>query len=210
MDSIINRYTAERRMRHDEAYAQNNEGGKRPDRAVTAYTQRCKQAYKGVPVIIGGIEASLRRIAHYDYWTDKVRQSLLFDAKADLLVYGNAERPIVEIAHRLADGENIKEITNVRGSAFISKQAMPGWKGIDSRNIDKQGKIDPIISPYQEISSNCAEQNNGVNEIDPNAKSKVQTDITKTAQPIQLSDYRAPAHKNKSWADKKTMVNHLY
>jgi uncharacterized radical SAM protein YgiQ len=203
MDSMINRYTAERRMRHDDAYTPNNEGGKRPDRAVAAYTQRCKQAYKGVPVIIGGIEASLRRIAHYDYWTDKVRQSVLFDAKADLLVYGNAERPIVEIAHRLAAGENIKEITDVRGSAFITKQAMPGWKGIDSRNIDKPGKIDPIISPYQEIPSNCAEQSSDVNEIVPNAQLKVQSDITKTAQPIQLSEYRATAHKNKTWANKK-------
>jgi uncharacterized radical SAM protein YgiQ len=203
MDSMINRYTAERRMRHDDAYTPNNEGGKRPDRAVAAYTQRCKQAYKGVPVIIGGIEASLRRIAHYDYWTDKVRQSVLFDAKADLLVYGNAERPIVEIAHRLDAGENIKEITDVRGSAFITKQAMPGWKGIDSRNIDKPGKIDPIISPYQEIPSNCAEQSSDVNEIVPNAQLKVKSDITKTAQPIQLSEYRATAHKNKTWANKK-------
>jgi uncharacterized radical SAM protein YgiQ len=211
MDSMINRYTAERRMRHDDAYTPNNEGGKRPDRAVAAYTQRCKQAYKGVPVIIGGIEASLRRIAHYDYWTDKVRQSVLFDAKADLLVYGNAERPIVEIAHRLAAGENIKEITDVRGSAFITKQAMPGWKGIDSRNIDKPGKIDPIISPYQEIPSNCSEQSSDVNEVVPNAQLKVQSDVTKTAQPIQLSEYRATAHKNKTWANKKkTMVNHLY
>jgi uncharacterized radical SAM protein YgiQ len=203
MDSMINRYTAERRMRHDDAYTPNNEGGKRPDRAVAAYTQRCKQAYKGVPVIIGGIEASLRRIAHYDYWTDKVRQSVLFDAKADLLVYGNAERPIVEIAHRLAAGENIKEITDVRGSAFITKQAMPGWKGIDSRNIDKPGKIDPIISPYQEIPSNCSEQSSDVNEVVPNAQLKVQSDVTKTAQPIQLSEYRATAHKNKTWANKK-------
>ncbi len=203
MDSMINRYTAERRLRHDDAYTPNNEGGKRPDRAVAAYTQRCKQAYKGIPVIIGGIEASLRRIAHYDYWSDKVRQSVLFDAKADLLVYGNAERPIVEIAHRLANGENIKHITNVRGSAFITKQAMPGWQGIDSRNIDKPGKIDAIISPYQEIPSNCAEQNSDVNIIDASTASKVQSDITKTAQPIQLSEYRATTHQNKSWADKK-------
>ena len=108
MDSMINRYTAERRMRHDDAYTPNDEGGKRPDRAVTAYTQRCKEAFKGVPVVIGGIEASLRRIAHYDYWSDKVRRSVLFDSKADLLIYGNAERPLVEIAHRISRGENVK------------------------------------------------------------------------------------------------------
>jgi len=205
MDSMINRYTAERRMRHDDAYTPNNEGGKRPDRAVTAYTQRCKQAFKGVPVIIGGIEASLRRIAHYDYWSDKVRQSVLFDAKADMLVYGNAERPIVEIAHRLAAGDDIKDIIDVRGSAFISKQAMPGWKGIDSRNIDKPGKIDPIISPYQEISENCSDQASDATEITSEKLVEIanKTDVTKTAQPIELSEYRARNHKNKSWADKK-------
>src|SRR5690606_11432250 len=92
MDSMTNRYTADRRLRHDDAYTPNNEGGKRPDRAVIVYTQRCKEAYPEVPVLIGGIEASLRRIAHYDYWSDKVRRSVLIDSKADLLVYGNAER----------------------------------------------------------------------------------------------------------------------
>ena len=193
MDSMINRYTADRKRRNDDAYTPNDEGGKRPDRAVTAYTQRCKEAFKGVPVIIGGIEASLRRIAHYDYWSDKVRRSVLFDSKADLLVYGNAERPLIEIAHRIARGEETKDITDVRGSAFLTKQALPGWKGIDSRNIDKPGKIDPIISPYQEIEQTCADGKESVEQVQV-----VEKDITKTAQPIQLSDYR-----NKSWADKK-------
>ncbi|MFT5635622.1 MAG: putative radical SAM protein YgiQ [Cognaticolwellia sp.] len=206
MDSMINRYTAERRMRHDDAYTPNDEGGKRPDRAVTAYTQRCKEAYKGVPVIIGGIEASLRRIAHYDYWTDKVRQSVLFDSKADLLIYGNAERPLIEIAHRIANGEATKDITNVRGSAFLANQVLPGWKGIDSRSIDKPGKIDPIYSPYQDMTSpDCATTSadaaaNAAEDMIKNAEEK---DVTKTAQPIQLSEFRATAHKNKSWADKK-------
>jgi uncharacterized radical SAM protein YgiQ len=200
MDSMINRYTAERRMRHDDAYTPNDEGGKRPDRAVTAYTQRCKQAYKGVPVIIGGIEASLRRIAHYDYWTDKVRQSVLFDSKADLLVYGNAERPLIEIAHRIANGEEVKNITDVRGSAFLANQVLPNWKGIDSRSIDKPGKIDPIISPYQEITSTDCTENSA--EADAAAANN-DTDITKTAQVIELSPHRADQHKNKSWADKK-------
>jgi uncharacterized radical SAM protein YgiQ len=197
MDSMINRYTAERRMRHDDAYTPNDEGGKRPDRAVTAYTQKCKEAYKGVPIIIGGIEASLRRIAHYDYWSDKVRQSVLFDSKADLLVYGNAERPLIEIAHRIANGEDVKNITDVRGSAFLTNQALPNWKGIDSRSIDKPGKIDPIISPYQEISTKtCSEEGKDVT-------GEIAKDITKTAQPIQLNEYRAKALQNDSWADKK-------
>jgi len=203
MDSMINRYTAERRMRHDDAYTPNDEGGKRPDRAVTAYTQKCKEAFKGVPIIIGGIEASLRRIAHYDYWTDKVRQSVLFDSKADLLIYGNAERPLIEIAHRIANGEEVKNITDVRGSAFLTNQALPGWKGIDSRDIDKPGKIDPIHSPYQEINTESCDSK----------KSEIETekDITKTAQVIQISDAKESSAasaitiktlQNKTWADK--------
>jgi len=206
MDSMINRYTAERRMRHDDAYTPNDEGGKRPDRAVTAYTQKCKEAYKGVPIIIGGIEASLRRVAHYDYWSDKVRQSVLFDSKADLLIYGNAERPLIEIAHRIAKGDDVKNITDVRGSAFLANQVLPGWKGIDSRSIDKPGKIDPIYSPYQDMTSpDCAttSTNAAVNSADTMIKNAAEKDITKTAQPIQLSEFRASAHKNKSWADKK-------
>ncbi len=148
MDSMINRYTAERRMRHDDAYTAGNIGGKRPDRTVTVYTQRCKEAFKQVPVIIGGIEASLRRIAHYDYWSDKIRRSVILDAKADILVYGNAERPLVELSHRLAAGEPITELHNIRGTTVIRKEPMPGWKGMDSRKIDQLHKIDPIPHPY--------------------------------------------------------------
>lgn len=197
MDSMINRYTAERRMRHDDAYTPNDEGGKRPDRAVTAYTQRCKEAYKGVPVIIGGIEASLRRIAHYDYWSDKVRQSVLFDAKADILVYGNAERPLIEIAHRIARGEDVKSITDVRGSAFITKNALPGWHGIDSRSIDKPGKIDPIPSPYQDMTEKCSEAETSENDINNEA------DVTKTAQTLNIVDFSVAKLQNKTWQDKK-------
>jgi len=205
MDSMINRYTAERRMRHDDAYTPNDEGGKRPDRAVTAYTQRCKEAYKGVPVIIGGIEASLRRIAHYDYWSDKVRRSVLFDAKADLLIYGNAERPLVEVAHRIARGDDIKTLTDIRGTAFLTKQALPGWHGVDSRDIDRPGKIDPIISPYQEITPNTCDSQEKESQDQAD-------DITKTAQVVQIADFTQNSEQqikqntyesNKSWQDKK-------
>ena len=158
MDSMINRYTSERRMRHDDAYSPNNEGGKRPDRAVLVYTQRCKEAYKSVPVVLGGIEASLRRIAHYDYWSDKVRRSVILDAKADILLYGNAERPLLEVAHRLSQGEKIQDLTEIRGTAILCKQALPGWTGLDSRKIDQIGKIDPIINPYADINVACATQ----------------------------------------------------
>jgi uncharacterized radical SAM protein YgiQ len=192
MDSMINRYTAERRMRHDDAYTPNNEGGKRPDRAVLVYSQRCKEAYNDVPVIIGGIEASLRRIAHYDYWSDKVRRSILFDAKADILIYGNAERPLIEVAHRIARGEEVSNITDVRGTAFITKEALPGWHGIDSRSIDKPGKIDPIPSPYQEVTATSCESSSKEEVVDSTK------DITQTAQPIQISDNL----QNKTWKNK--------
>ena len=162
MDSMVNRYTSDRRIRSDDAYTPHGEGGKRPDRSVVVYAQRAREAYHDVPIIIGGIEASLRRIAHYDYWSDKVRRSILLDAKADLLVYGNAERQIVEIAHRLAAGESIRNITDVRGTAFAQPcGALPplhaaaaeglsvaAWSEIDSTHIDTPGPLNPPLNPY--------------------------------------------------------------
>ena len=149
MDSMINRYTADRRVRNDDAYTPHNEGGKRPDRAVTVYSQRCKEAYKHVPLIVGSIEASLRRLAHYDYWSDSVRRSVLVDSTADILLYGNAERAIIDLAHRIAGGEKVSDITDIRGTAFIRKAVPDGWKEIDSTRIDSPGKIDSLLSPYQ-------------------------------------------------------------
>ncbi|MFZ1494950.1 MAG: YgiQ family radical SAM protein, partial [Candidatus Competibacter denitrificans] len=148
MDSMVNRYTSDRRLRHNDAYTPNDEGGKRPDRAVIVYSQRCREAYPDAPIIIGGIEVSLRRIAHYDYWSDKVRRSILLDAKADLLLYGNAERAIVEIAHRIAAGEAPKTIRDVRGTAFISKELPADWLAIDSTEIDTPGPIAAHPDPY--------------------------------------------------------------
>ncbi|KOO08236.1 YgiQ family radical SAM protein [Vibrio hepatarius] len=140
MDSMINRYTADRKLRHDDAYTPNNEGGKRPDRATLVYSQRCREAYKGVPIVLGGIEASLRRLAHYDYWSDKVRRSILFDAKADILLFGNAERALVEVAHRLADGEEISSMTNVRGTAVNLPAEPENYTIVDSSRIEKPRK----------------------------------------------------------------------
>jgi uncharacterized radical SAM protein YgiQ len=137
MDSMVNRYTADRRIRSDDAYSPGGEGGKRPDRSVIVYAQRAREAFKGVPVVIGGIEASLRRIAHYDYWSDKVRRSILPDSKADLLIYGNAERAVVELAHRLAAGEKISDITDVRGTGFMRQGIPDGWSEIDSSELDE-------------------------------------------------------------------------
>src|SRR5579862_6524304 len=121
MDSMVNRYTADRRLRHDDAYTPNGEGGRRPDRCTIVYAQRCREAFKDVPIVLGGIEASLRRIAHFDYWSEKVRRSVLADAKADLLLYGNAERAVVEVAHRLAGGEAPRDLTDIRGVALFRR-----------------------------------------------------------------------------------------
>ncbi|HBW08036.1 MAG: hypothetical protein JL55_25000 [Pseudomonas sp. BICA1-14] len=170
MDSMINRYTADRKVRSDDAYTAGGLAGKRPDRASLVYSQRCKEAYKHVPVVLGGIEASLRRIAHYDYWSDKVRRSILMDATADVLLYGNAERAIVEVAQRLARGEPIEAITDVRGTAFIRKDTPEGWFEIDSTRIDRPGKVDKIINPYvntQDLSACAIEKDKGPQD-DPN------------------------------------------
>jgi len=136
MDSMVNRYTADRRIRHNDSYTPNDEGDKRPDRATIVYAGRCREAYKDVPVVIGGIEASLRRIAHYDYWSDKIRRSILVDSKADILLYGNAERAIVEVAHRIAKGENPKHMFDVRGAAFAVSKLPDGWVERDMSDPD--------------------------------------------------------------------------
>jgi len=164
MDSMINHYTADRKIRSDDAYTPGGAAGKRPDRATLVYTQRCQEAFKEVPVVIGGIEASLRRIAHYDYWQDKVRRSILADSKADLLVYGNAERAIIEIAHRLAKKQPIETITDVRGTAFMVRDAHApqGFMEIDSTEVDRPGRIDEHINPYAVIDdAACAKQEEG-------------------------------------------------
>ena len=148
MDSMVNRYTADRRMRRDDAYTPEGVGGQRPDRSVIAYSQRVREAFPEAAVVIGGIESSLRRIAHYDYWQEKVRRSIALDSRADLLVFGNGERQIVEIAHRLAAGEKPADIKNVRGTAFVGGAAGEGWTEIDSTHLDLPGRIDEHPDPY--------------------------------------------------------------
>ncbi|MEY3792937.1 MAG: hypothetical protein RLZZ521_265 [Pseudomonadota bacterium] len=158
MDSMINRYTADRKIRSDDAYTAGDIGGKRPDRAALVYSQRCKEAYSDVPIILGGIEGSLRRIAHYDYWSDKVRRSIVVDSKCDLLLYGNAERAIVDIAHRLANKEPVQNITDVRGTAFVRRQTPEGWFEIDSSNIDEPGRVEAHVNPYLMVSEVAKQQ----------------------------------------------------
>ena len=148
MDSMVNRYTSDRRVRGDDAYTPGGLGGKRPDRCVIVYSQRLREAYKGVPIVIGGIEASLRRIAHFDYWSEQVRRSVLVDSKADLLVYGNAERQIGAIAQRLDAGAAIADITDLRGTAFVRRGVPADWIEIDSTELDTPGPLAPPPDPY--------------------------------------------------------------
>jgi len=183
MDSMINRYTADRKPRSDDAYTAGGQGGARPDRCSLVYSQRCKEAFPDVPIVLGGIEASLRRIAHYDYWQDKVRRSILLDAGSDILLYGNAERAIVEIAQRVSLGEAIEDITDVRGTAFIRRDTPAGYQEIDSTRIDRPGKIDKIVNPYintQEMDS-CEKDRRNAQQygIDENGAQLVELTLPK-------------------------------
>ena len=151
MDSMVNRYTADRKIRSDDAYTPNAEPNRRPDRALLVYAQRCREAWPEANIVLGSIEASLRRIAHYDYWSDKVRRSVLPDAKADLLIYGNAERALIELAHRLAAGEAIGTIRDLRGTAFMTPHRyLPGeqWVELDSSQVDTPGPLQTHANPY--------------------------------------------------------------
>jgi uncharacterized radical SAM protein YgiQ len=148
MDSMVNRYTSDRRVRSDDAYTPGGAGGRRPDRCVIVYSQRVREAFKTTPIVLGGIEASLRRIAHFDYWSETVRRSVLVDAKADLLVYGNAERQIGEIAQRLHAGSSIGELTDLRGTAFLRRGMPADWVEVDSSEVDTPGPLAPPIDPY--------------------------------------------------------------
>ncbi len=198
MDSMINRYTAEKRLRHDDAYTAGNIGGKRPDRAVIVYSQRCKEAYKDVPVVIGGIEASLRRIAHFDYWSEKVRRSVIFDAKADILIYGNAERPLVEVAHGIAAGKTMDEMHDIRGTAVIRKEPLPGWRGSDSTAIDKIGKIDPIPNPYGADDVGCSKSEFTQAGIELGAEAKPITIQPPRLKPWEKVYVKLPAYEQVS------------
>ncbi len=167
MDSMVNRYTADRKIRSDDAYTANGEANKRPDRAVVVYAQRAREAFPEAAIVIGSIEASLRRIAHYDYWSDKVRRSVLPDSKADILLFGNAERALIDLTHRLAAGEPIRTIRDLRGTAFMVPAGwLPedGWSVANSTRIDTPGRVDPHLNPYaaaDDDKSACASENAG-------------------------------------------------
>ncbi|MBN1589020.1 MAG: YgiQ family radical SAM protein, partial [Pirellulales bacterium] len=167
MDSMVNHYTANRKRRNDDAYSPAGLIGRRPDRATLAYCQRAREAYHGVPIIAGGMEASLRRLAHYDYWSDKVRRSILTDAKPDLLVYGMGERPLVEIVGRLAAGEPVEALHDVRGVAYRlgasqSPEQDPGWgdpivlPSFEEVAADKEAFVEMTRLIHREMNPYCA------------------------------------------------------
>lgn len=202
MDSMVNRYTADRKIRSDDAYTPDAAPNKRPDRAVLVYSQRCREAFPKVPLVIGSIEASLRRIAHYDYWSDKVRRSVLVDSKADILLYGNAERALVEISHRIAKGEPVSEIQDIRGTAYMRKSIPAGWDEIESTKLDRPGTVDKPIDPYEmkmgKADASCATESATAKpdlptgtkaiEIVPNARLK-KPKADRSKQVVRLPDY---------------------
>ena len=195
MDSMINRYTADLKVRSDDAYTPDGAPGKRPDRAVTVYSQRCRQAYKDVPIFIGGIEASLRRIAQYDYWSNEVRRSVLVDSGADMLIYGNAERAMAELADRIAKGEDYREIDDIRGTVVMKPKTPSGWTEIDSSRIDWPREISSLEeayggNPYEvKDETACAEEKNAE-----------QDDV----QPVRIIPL--PLHRKASLDNDKTCI----
>ena len=201
MDSMVNRYTADRKIRSDDAYTPDAVPNKRPDRAVLVYSQRCREAYSDVPLVIGSIEASLRRIAHYDYWSDKVRRSVLVDSKADILLYGNAERALIELSHRIAKGEKVADIQDIRGTAFLRKRVPEGWSEIESTKLDRPGVVDKPVDPYEikmgKADASCAtDENNAKADLPEGTKvidivRKPKADRAK--QVVRLPAYEAVA-----------------
>ncbi|NOS98907.1 MAG: YgiQ family radical SAM protein [Methylotenera sp.] len=201
MDSMVNRYTADRKIRSDDAYTPDAAPNKRPDRAVLVYSQRCREAYSDVPLVIGSIEASLRRIAHYDYWSDKVRRSILVDSKADILLYGNAERALVELTHRISKGEKINEIQDIRGTAFLRKKIPEGWDEIESTKLDRPGTVDKAIDPYEmkmgKADASCATEENSAKPALPEGTKAIEIvrkpKADRAKQVVRLPDYEAVA-----------------
>jgi len=203
MDSMINRYTADRKIRSDDAYTPGDVGGRRPDRAAIVYSQRCREAYPEVPIVLGGIEGSLRRIAHYDYWSDKVRRSVVVDSKCDLLLYGNAERALVEVAHRIAAKVPVQEITDVRGTAFVRRSsphaADTEWFEIDSTEVDTPGRVDEHINPYLTTAEQAAAQGQSCSKEEA-------TEVMPAIQPLTFVPNPALAGKGRRPPRERTVI----
>lgn len=196
MDSMINRYTADLKVRNDDAYTPDAEPGKRPDRAVIVYSQRCKEAYRDVPVVIGGIEASLRRIAQYDYWSNEVRRSILIDSTADVLLYGNAERAMAEVADRISAGEGITDIHDIRGTVVVKPSTPEGWTEIDSARIDWPRDIGSLEEAYGGSPYEYKQEEE--------CESSKQQSAEDEAQPIRIIPL--PLHRKADFDDEKSCI----
>jgi uncharacterized radical SAM protein YgiQ len=219
MDSMINRYTADRKIRHDDAYTAGNIGGKRPDRAVIVYSQRCREAYADVPIVIGSIEASLRRLAHFDYWSEKVRRSIIMDAKADILLYGNAERAIVELSHRIATGEPIAEIKDIRGTAYVVSELPKNLKEVNESTFEltvpAQGNINVVTldtavataSPYEMIPDDGVDCAKETAETTETIYDSAATEIPEDLSGLEIDTYiKLPSYE--SVKNEKVMYAH--
>lgn len=205
MDSMVNHYTADKRIRSNDAYTPDGAARHRPDRAVIVYSHRCREAYPDVPIVIGGIEASLRRIAHFDYWSEKVRRSIIFDAKADLLVYGNAERQITEIAHRVSRGEHPRQMQDIRGTAFVCDNVPPGWAEISPN----PGVVHQPIAPENPYAERPPCDNNSQQ---PPATTKVvnfnrRSTGPKTPQVVRLPSFEAVSQDTLLYAQASRMMH---
>jgi uncharacterized radical SAM protein YgiQ len=164
LDSMLNNYTAHKKPRSDDTYAPGGQGGRRPDYATVVYAQRCREAFKGVPLLAGGVEASMRRLAHFDYWSEKVRRSIVLDGRIDLLVYGMGERPLLEVIERLQKGEPIASIKDVQGTAYVAgKKTLPHFIAADGHSEESPWWTRPLpagarmLPSYEEISADDAE-----------------------------------------------------
>ena len=195
MDSMVNRYTSDRKIRSDDAYTAGGMAGKRPDRATLIYTQRCREAFKDVPVVIGGIEASLRRAAQFDYWQEKVRRSVLLDSKADILLYGNAERALVELTHGLAQGKTIEDMRHLRGTAVAAKGVPAGWYQIDSTEVDMPGQITQEPDPYQDTTQTPDCKLNDEPPSEPDAPQAIKFIPRTTKLPRDKTVIRLPSYE---------------
>lgn len=219
MDSMINRYTADRKIRHDDAYTAGNIGGRRPDRAVIVYSQRCREAYADVPIVIGSIEASLRRLAHFDYWSEKVRRSIIMDAKADILLYGNAERAIVELSHRIASGEPIAQIKDIRGTAYVVSELPKNLTEVNESTFEltvpAQGNISLVTldtavataSPYEMIPDDGVDCAKETAETTETIYDSAATEIPEDLSGLEIDTYiKLPSYE--SVKNEKVMYAH--
>ena len=162
LDSMLNKLTAQKKVRSEDQYSPGGRTGARPNRATLVYGNLARRAFPGVPIVVGGIEASLRRIAHYDYWSEQVRRSILLDSKADMVIFGMGERPVWELAERLKKGDRIDQVRDIRGTGFALRKGE--WEQIEPSRFVRDGR--PIVLPsYEQVAADSAEARDAFSEM---------------------------------------------